>query len=167
MKDTTKYTTFAPIYRRSRLGLIFIAGVAVGLGAFYLFEPRSRSRRHALIRDKASSLAHRYTALGAKLARHLRNRVQGVLSIAANLIRAEGIESDPRIEARVRTALGRVTHQAHAVSVSVDQGKVSLRGSLAPHEAGVVIRATEQIRGVKKVENLITAPVEVGQSPIQ
>lgn len=150
-----------------RIGLTFFAGVAVGAALTYFLEPRTRLRRQALLRDKTTSLAHRYAILGSKLGRHLRNRFQGLLAVSSDLFRPEGVDSDAKIEARVRSALGRTTRHAHSLSVTVDNGRVSLRGSLAPHEAGVVIRATEHVKGVRKVENLLTSPTEEGQSPIQ
>ncbi len=167
MRQTTErlfrgYSSPAP-----RIGLTFIAGVAVGAALTYLIEPRLRLRRQALLRDKTVSFAHQSLTLGSKLARHTRNRLQGLVAITSDLLRPEGIDSDAKIESRIRSALGRATRHAHSVSVTVDRGRVSLRGSLAPHEAGVVIRTTERVKGVKKVENLLTPPAEEGQSPIQ
>ena len=167
MEQTTKRFTRPGSSRTPRIGLSFIAGLAVGATLTYLLEPRMRLRRQALLKDKATSLAHRYVILGSKLSRHMRNRFQGLISIASDLFRPEGIDSDSKIEARVRSALGRATRHAHSVSVTVERGHVSLRGSVAPHEAGVIIRATEHVKGVKKVDNLLTPPVEEGQSPIQ
>ena len=167
MVQTTKRFSLERTPRPPRIGLSFIAGLAVGAALTYLLEPRLRLRRQALLKDKATSLAHRYAILGTKLSRHMRNRLQGMISVTSDLFRPEGIDSDAKIEARVRSALGRATRHAHSVSITVERGHVSLRGSLAPHEAGIVIRATEHVKGVRKVENLLTAPVEEGQSPIQ
>ena len=167
MQQPTKPFISTDLSRARRIGLPFIAGVATGAVLMYLLEPRARLRRQALLRDKTSSVARQYVTLGAKLSRHMRNRLQGLIAIASDLVRPEGIDSDAKIEARVRSALGRATHHAHSVAVTVDRGLVSLRGSVAPHEAGAIIRATEQVKGVKKVENFLTPPVEEGQSPIQ
>jgi osmotically-inducible protein OsmY len=79
----------------------------------------------------------------------------------------EGADSDATIEARVRSALGRATRHAHTITVAVEGGRVSLKGPIAAHEAGVVIRTTERVRGVKGVENLLTPPMSEGTSPVQ
>ena len=79
----------------------------------------------------------------------------------------EGLDSDAKIEARVRSALGRASKHAHTITVAVNDGRVSLRGPLAAHEAGVVVRATERVRGVKRVENFLTPPLSEGTSPMQ
>jgi osmotically-inducible protein OsmY len=87
--------------------------------------------------------------------------------MTADLIKPEGIDSDAKLAARVRSVLGRATRHAHAITVEVHDGKVSLKGPLAAHEAGGVIRVTEGVRGVKRVENLLTPPMPEGTSPVQ
>jgi len=87
--------------------------------------------------------------------------------MTADLIKPEGIDSDATIAARVRSALGRATRHAHTMTVEVQEGRVFLKGPLAAHEAGGVIRVTEGVRGVKRVENLLTPPMPEGTSPVQ
>jgi osmotically-inducible protein OsmY len=167
MRQTLNRYSSLGLRQTPRVGLILLTGVVVGAGLMYFLEPRTRARRQAIIRDKALSLAHRSMIVGGKLSRHLRNRVRGILAITADLVTADTLDSDAKIEARVRSALGRATHHAHSITVAVKEGRVSLKGPLAPHEAGVVIRATERVRGVKRVENLLTPPMAEGTSPVQ
>jgi hypothetical protein len=150
-----------------RGGLIFITGIAVGATLMYFLEPRTRLRRQAVLRDQAVRMAHRSIILGSKLSRHLRNRFQGIVALTADLIRPEGIDSDAKVAARVRSALGRATRHAHTITVEVYEGRVSLKGPLAAHEAGGVIRVTERVRGVTRVDNLLTPPIPEGSSPVQ
>jgi osmotically-inducible protein OsmY len=146
---------------------MFITGIAVGATLMYLLEPRTRIRRQALIRDQAVRIAHRSIVAGSKLSRHLRNRLQGIIAGTADLIRPQGVDSDAKVAARVRSALGRATRHAHTITVEVEQGRVSLKGPIAAHEAGGVIRATEGVRGVTRVVNLLTPPIPEGSSPVQ
>jgi osmotically-inducible protein OsmY len=146
---------------------VFITGIAVGATLMYFLEPRTRLRRQALVRDQAVRIAHRSIIVGNKLSRHLRNRLQGVVALTADLIRPQGIDSDTKIAARVRSALGRATKHAHTITVEVHEGRVALKGPLAAHEAGGVIRATERVRGVTRVDNLLTPPMPEGSSPLQ
>jgi hypothetical protein len=155
------------IRRRPYTGIAFLGGIAVGAALVYLFEPRVSARHRALLRDKTRSLANRSFRLGGKLSRHLSNRVRGLIAISTDALRQQGIDSDPKIESRVRATLGRTIPHPHAVVVTVLNGHVSLRGTLHPHEAGLVVRATERVRGVKGVENLLTPPMQEGASPIQ
>ncbi|MEY4668842.1 MAG: hypothetical protein RL518_1541 [Pseudomonadota bacterium] len=167
MKETLKPYSPLRTVRNPRISLVFLGGIALGASLMYLLEPRSRLRRQAILRDKAISLAHRSRIISGKLSRHLRNRLQGLISITADIVRAEGLDSDAKIEARVRSALGRATQHAHAITVAVERGRVSLKGPLAAHEAGVVIRVAERVRGVRRVENLLTPPMPEGTSPVQ
>ncbi len=167
MRQTVNRYSSLGVRQTPRVGIILLTGIVVGASLMYLLEPRSRARRQAIIRDKALSLAHRSIIVGAKLSRHLRNRIQGILAITADLVRSDTLDTDAKIEARVRSALGRATRHAHSITVAVEAGRVSLKGPLAPHEAGVVIRVTERVRGVKRVENLLTPPMAEGTSPLQ
>lgn len=167
MKETVNRYSFLRSDRTPRVGLIFLTGIAVGATLTYLLEPRTRLRRQAILRDKALSLAHRSITAGNRLSRHLRNRLQGIIAITSDLVRPEGSDSDAKIAARVRSALGRATRHAHTITVEVREGQVSLKGPLAAHEAGGVIRVAERIRGVRRVENLLTPPMPEGTSPVQ
>ena len=167
MEKPIKRLTHTPYAPSPKSGAIFLTGLAVGAALVYIFEPRTRLRRQAVLRDKTRSFARRSVYLGSKVSRHLRNRIAGFIAVTTDLVRPEGIDSDAKIEARVRSALGRATLHAHAVSVSVQRGRVSLRGALAPHEAGIVVRAAEVVKGVCHVENLLTPPLTEGQAPIQ
>ena len=167
MKEPLNRYSFLRLGRTPRVGLTLLTGIAVGATLMYLLEPRTRLRRQAILRDKAIRLAHRSVILGNKLSRHLRNRFQGLFAVTVDLIRPEAMDSDDKVAARVRSALGRATRHAHTITVEVQGGRVSLKGPLAAHEAGSVIRATERVRGVKRVENLFTPPIPEGSSPVQ
>jgi len=167
MKETLNRPITLHAARTPKIGVIFVTGIAIGAALTYLFEPRFRSRRQAILRDKTFSFARRSVVLGGKFSRHIRNRLQGLVAVTSDLMMQEGLDSDSKIEARVRSALGRASKHAHTITVAVNDGRVSLRGPLAAHEAGVVVRATERVRGVKRVENFLTPPLSEGTSPMQ
>lgn len=166
MRPTERYLPHTS-KRSVELGITFLGGLAIGGALMYLLDPRTGTRRRVVLRDKTTSLVHRYARLSGKLVRHLRNRFEGLVSISTDFVRPQGVDSDAKIEARIRSVLGRTICHPRVISVSVNQGKASLRGTLPPHEAGIAIRAIEDIRGVRSIENLLTAPMESGASPIQ
>jgi hypothetical protein len=166
MRPTERYP-LRQSQRSVELGITFLGGLAIGGVLMYLLDPRTGTRRRVVLRDKTTSLAYRYARLSGKLVRHLRNKIEGLVSISTDFVRPTGIDSDAKIEARIRSVLGRTVPHPRVISVSVNQGRASLRGTLPPHEAGIAIRAIEDIRGVRGVENLLTAPIESGASPIQ
>lgn len=151
----------------AKLGIVFLGGVAIGTTLMYLLDPRAGTRRRIVLRDKTGSFLLRSARLSGKLARHLTNKLGGAVAIAADFARSPGIDSDGKIQARIRSILGRTIAHPRSVDVSVINGRATLRGTLPPHLAGAVVRAAEEVRGVKGVENLIVAPIEEGASPIQ
>jgi hypothetical protein len=160
-------TPFRSTRNATKLGLAFFGGIAVGTALMYLLDPRAGTRRRIILRDKTGSLLHRSVRLSGKLARHLTNKLGGAIVLATDVARSPGRDSDAKVQARVQSTLGRTITHPRAVGVAVVNGRVTLRGTLAPHLAGIVIRATERVRGVRGVENLIVAPTEEVSPPIQ
>ena len=163
----TKPYHYRPSKSSVELGIAFLGGVALGSALMYLLDPRTGTRRRGVLKDKTTSLLYHYGRLSGKMTRHVRNKLEGLVSLTADLVRPSGVDSDAKVEARIRSVLGRTILHPRVVSVTVTRGKASLRGTLPPHEAGAVIRATENIRGVQSVENLLVAPIESHASPIQ
>jgi hypothetical protein len=149
------------------VGLVFFGGLLVGSVAMYLMDPRSGTRRRVVARDRVRSALHRYSLLSGKLLRHSRHKLEGAFAIATTFIRPEGEVSDNKIAARVRSALGRAIPHPRAIGVAVTAGRVTLRGTLPPHQAGLAVLATERVRGVIHIENLITPPLKPEQQPMQ
>jgi hypothetical protein len=56
----------------------FLLGAACGAGLMYFTDPRNGRRRRALVRDKATSMAHDAEDYVETTARHLRNRAYGI-----------------------------------------------------------------------------------------
>jgi hypothetical protein len=155
------------LLKSPRTGLIFVSGILVGSAIMYFLDPRTGTRRRVVARDRARSAIRSYLISGGKLFRHWRNKIEGVVATATSFTRPEGTHSDRKIEARVRSALGRTIPHPHAVGVAVDCGKVTLRGSLPPHQAGLAVLAVERVKGVAKIENLIVPPLQPGEAPLQ
>lgn len=61
-------------------GLTLLAGIAIGAGLMYLFDPEHGGRRRALLRDKLMSLSNDATEALGKTSRDLRSRAQGVIA---------------------------------------------------------------------------------------
>lgn len=164
--EERKYQSKFP-FQSPRTGLIFVSGILVGSAIMYFLDPRTGTRRRVVARDRARSAIRSYLFSGGKLFRHWRNKLEGVVATATSFTRPEGAHSDRKIEARVRSALGRTIPHPHAVGVAVDCGKVTLRGSLPPHQAGLAVLAVERVKGVTEIENLIIPPLQPGEAPLQ
>lgn len=146
-----------PIFTTPRRGvfLYVLSGVVLGATAAYFLDPRQSARRRAVVRDKALSAVKRSLVQSGKVLRHFRNRFGGAIYSLANRVGSAGSVSDRRLESRLRSVLGRTIEHPHHVDLAVHEGRVSMRGSLKPHEAGLAVQAIERIPGVRAVDNQI------------
>jgi hypothetical protein len=136
-------------------GLGLISGIIIGSVVMYLLDPRQGTRRRALFRDKARSLASRSSHQTGKLFRHLNNKFAGLVANLSGTIKPQGETSDRKLADRVRATIGRsIPHPGH-VDIAVHSGIVTMRGDLKPHEAGQLVLAIRKVPGVVGVDNQI------------
>lgn len=140
---------------RRGIFLYVLSGIALGVTAAYFLEPRQAARRRAVVRDKTASAVRRSMNQTGKMMRHLRNKVGGAVHSVGTLISAAGSVSDRRLEGHLRSVIGRTIERPHQLDLVVRDGRVSLRGDLKPHEAGLVVQAIERIPGVQTIDNQI------------
>lgn len=143
----------APLLGRGAVGLL--AGMVIGSALTYLLDPRMGNRRRAVARDKAMSWASNSKARAGKTLRHLRNKLDGLVSNISSGVLSEGTISDRKLGDRIRSTVGRSIPHAHHVDFAVHEGRVIVRGDLKPHEAGQVIQAVERVPGVVSIDNQI------------
>src|SRR5688500_12575064 len=117
--------------------LSWIAPLSLGAALMYLLDPSDGRRRRARLRDQSASLAHRTGARTGGVARDLQNRARGV---AARWRDDDdgGLVDDAVVEARVRTAIGRVSTHPGAIAVAVVGGIVELNGPVLAWEHDAV-----------------------------
>lgn len=139
----------------TKFTLGIVAGIAIGTGLMYLFDPRQGNRRRAVARDKVTHVLNRSSILSGKMIRHLRNKVEGLVANATHSLRPEGTTSDRKLVERIRSTVGRAVPHPGAVDFAVHSGRVVVRGYLKPHEAGAVIQAVQGVPGVLSVDNQI------------
>jgi uncharacterized membrane protein len=131
---------------------IITGSIGLGAGLMYLFDPDRGKRRRALMRDKA---AHGVSKTGdaiSKTSRDLTHRARGVMADAGSLLYRKDVD-DEVIVARVRSKLGRLVSHPHAITVTSENGQVTLRGPILAGEAENLINRVSAIAGVKGVEN--------------
>src|SRR5688572_10485862 len=127
--------------------LMWIGSVALGVLVMYLFDPIAGRRRRALLRDKAVRFTHQASDRSEGLLRDLGNRAAGVRAELFN--RGDtGPVDDTVLEARVRSALGRVSSHPGSIGVSSVNGIVTLTGPLLTREHEDVSRAVCDVPGV-------------------
>jgi len=141
------------------MGLVGICGLGLGAGLMFMFDPDRGRRRRALARDQMAHAARMLARATGATSRDLTHRIYGTLAESGNLFRREEI-SDDVLTDRVRARIGRSVSHPHAISVTVNDGHVSLSGPVLAHEAPRLLSGVSSVRGVKGVENVLTLHTE-------
>jgi len=124
----------------------------LGAAGMYYFDSRLGRRRRALLRDKLIRLT-REARDGVELGtRDLAHRVQGLAAEGRRMV-SDGDADDKTIEARVRSAMGRIVARPRNVEVVSSGGIVLLSGMVAAHEHDALVGAVRMLRGVHGVNN--------------
>jgi len=143
------------MHREQRMGITpFLIGAGLGATAMCLLDPSTGRRRRALLQDKSRHLANVARDGAGKATRDLGNRMSGARHRATSLLRREDAPGDDIVVAdRVRSTLGRYARHPHAIDVEVEDGVVRLSGIVGEGEADRIVRRTEHVRGVERVES--------------
>jgi osmotically-inducible protein OsmY len=145
-------------------GVALVGGVGLGAALMYLFDPDRGKRRRALIRDKFEAAGNKASDLTGKMSRDLRNRAYGLAAETKSLFKHEEVSDDVLLD-RVRSKIGRQPVHVGAISVTANNGVVTLRGPVLANEVPKLLRAVKFVRGVKGVDNRLDVHEEAGDIP--
>ena len=129
-----------------------IGGIILGAGAMYLLDPDRGPRRRSLVRDQ---IVHAGNKLGDGLsatARDTRNRAVGAAAELRSRFKHDQAD-DAVLHERVRSAIGRVASHPGAITVAVDDGRVTLSGHVLADELDELLERVKKVRGVREVIN--------------
>ncbi|HEX2093266.1 MAG TPA: SRPBCC family protein [Longimicrobiaceae bacterium] len=138
-----------------------LTGVALGAGLMYLLDPDKGTRRRSLLRDQLVHLGHTAGDAAGVAVRDLGNRTRGVAAETRGRV-LDGSPDDTVLEARVRSALGRLVSHPGAVHVVARDGQVTLTGPVLADEVETLLAGVRGVRGVKGVENRLQVHEEAG-----
>lgn len=141
-----------------------LGGVGLGAGGMYWADPRSGRARRAHVREKAW---HMVAAAGDALdvvARDMAHRTRGLVFKFRGRLHQDDVD-DVTLEARVRSALGRVCSHPGAIRVSCQYGRVELKGPILAHEVKQVLARVRQVRGVREVDDDLESHADAGGHP--
>jgi uncharacterized membrane protein len=128
-----------------------LSGAAFGAALNYIADSKLGKRRRALARDSAVHLAKIFGRAVNVSVRDSRNRFKGLFEETKRFAEHGSID-DQILEARIRTAVGRVSSHPN-VEVIVERGCVTLLGPVVNREEQLVIKAAKQVHGVVAVKN--------------
>jgi hypothetical protein len=142
------------------ISLVAAGCCAAGAAAMFILDPSAGRRRRALARDKAYSAVHRTSeAVGdavSRSTRYVRDVGQGKMAEAKSAFRHEDV-SDEKLEARVRSEMGRVVTHPHHVEVRASNGSVTLGGTVLASEFDALMKCVYGVDGVREVINRVEA----------
>lgn len=128
-----------------------VTGVGLGVGLMYILDPTAGRRRRAVMRDKAFSFWRRGASALDKASRDITNRTKGVMSEMGS--KTAGEVDDSRLEARVRSRMGRVVSHPSAITVNAQSGRIALSGDVLKSELAGLLNAVANVPGVMTTEN--------------
>jgi hypothetical protein len=137
-----------------------------GLGAvlmYYVDLDRGRSRR-ARARDRVQHVLRAIDHEIDVTARDLANRTHGLAARAQSFL-ADGRALDGVIVARVRSKLGHVVANPHAIEVTACGGHVALAGPVLALEKRRLLWAVASVPGVASVEDRLQVYQRPGDHP--
>jgi hypothetical protein len=129
-----------------------LAGVGLGAGLMYLFDPTRGRARRGRVRDQVNRLMNQACHAADVVSRDAANRAQGLWAEARSA--ASGMTPDDRTLAeRVRAHLGRCVSHPRAIVVTAHEGTVTLTGPVLAREVNGVVGAIGNVPGVRRVES--------------
>jgi hypothetical protein len=141
-----------------------LTSLGLGAGLMYFFDPARGRARRARLRDQFIHWANEAECAVETVARDLSHRASGMVCETVSLF-SSGEAPDKTIEARVRSALGRVCSHPRAVKVEVRNGGVILSGPVLASEMENIVARARSTRGARGVENRLEAHQHPGDHP--
>ena len=118
----------------------------------YLLDPVAGRRRRKTVADKAGSVRRTSGSAIGRVSRDIGKEAWGLLAEAQGALEGQPIEDDVLAE-RVRTRLGRTVSHPDSVQVSVENGVVTLAGTVAAAEFDRLVSGVLRVRGVQDVND--------------
>jgi len=148
-----------------RKPLIATVAVAAGAVAMFYLDPQGGRRRRAVMRDKVSAAYHDARDLAEANARRAADRARGMIAEARRRLWPFGRPSDAQLNERIRSQLGRLVMNPHAIKSEVAAGCLRLRGKVLRHEVGTLMGGLWNVPGVQRIVNELAVYTEPGSEP--
>ncbi|HET7611864.1 MAG TPA: BON domain-containing protein [Rhodanobacteraceae bacterium] len=138
------------------MGLMKLAtAFAAGAFAMYMLDPETGRRRRAMVRDKAVAAGHDAQRLARGASRRTSDKLRGAAAEMRSQM-GDATPGDRQLHERIRSELGRLVGQPGQVEARVNDGLVTLSGSVQSAEMDRLIAAVSAIPGVRHVDNRLS-----------
>jgi len=130
--------------------MIATAAGLTGAGLMYFLDPAKGRSRRALLRDKTKHACLEAARNAEGVRSDVVNRSIGFLAEAQHRLDMTPVGDEVLVQ-RVRAKLGRVVSHPHDITVTADQGCVTLTGRIAAFEGRHLSRIVARVAGVHDV----------------
>lgn len=146
-----------------------LAAAGIGAAMMYFLDPARGARRRAVATDKAESIIRSGAGELERRGVQARDHLTGLVARTRARFGAEE-PTDVQLAERVRAALGHHSDHVRALETVVQDGIVTLRGTLPAGDLREVLRAVRRVRGVRGVQDELNLQepgfATAGQSPV-
>lgn len=137
-----------------------LSTIGLGAGLMYLFDPEKGRSRRSLTFDKLRKTGRQGSRKITATGRDLGHRAKGLAATGKQRFEKEQVP-DGRLVERVRAEMGHHVSNAHALTVSAMNGRITLSGPVLQSEVDELLSAVSSVPGVREVESRL----EVGEQP--
>jgi hypothetical protein len=128
-----------------------LGGLGLGAGLMYILDPAVGRKRRKGVAEKTGSIRERSRAIG-RVSREIGKEAWGLISEARGVIEG-GIEDDATLTSRVRARLERTLAAPETVQVLVENGVVTLLGTVAAADFDRLVSSVLRVKGVRDVND--------------
>lgn len=137
-----------------------LSTIGLGAGLMYLLDPDQGKRRRSVAFDKLGKVGRQGGRKLAATGRDLGHRTKGLAATGSRRFKKEQVP-DGRLVERVRAEIGHHVSDAHALTVSAMNGRITLSGPISGSEVDDLLSAVSSVPGVREVESRL----EVREQP--
>jgi len=134
-----------------------LGSLALGAGLIWAYDPRLGRSRRAWLRDKSMHWLRETGDFFRYAGKDVSNRMRGQVARTRGYIRRNEPVDDAKLCARVRSELGRVVEDVHAIEVVAQDGHVTLRGTTDGAAINSIASVIMGVRGVRGFDNQLRA----------
>ncbi|HET9370040.1 MAG TPA: SRPBCC family protein [Vicinamibacterales bacterium] len=141
-----------------------LTGFGVGVALMYFLDPERGRRRRALVRDRIAHGARLTRDAAGATSRDLTQRASGIAASVRGKFNHAAVDDEILVE-RARARLGRLISHPRAVTITAEDGMLTLSGPILQREVMPLIDALERVNGVRGVLNELEIHKHAGSTP--
>jgi uncharacterized membrane protein len=141
--------------KRFDRALAAAGGAGLGAGMHYFLDPRVGAGRRSRLRDRAVHAVKRAGDALGMAAADVAGRSHALRPLLRRSLRRGRPVEDRVLAERVRAKLGRYVSHPRSISVTAEEGKVTLAGPVLAREAPALLAHIRKVPGVLSLENAL------------